>query len=469
VALLAGVAVLAWAAPAPAGTYTVVACDAPGANGVNRSWTPVVSELGGPHQPEVFDFHPSCSTGLGVSSHSPEQRTSSFLSGGSWQFNAPAGTSIVGVRATRYGEVRSSADDPNTGGPENGDWDVFLQDASGAAIGGQFGPEQCNPERTGGLCTVGTLPRGGDTGQLRIAPTSRLAWGIVCAGDNLAFCFTNAGPGFGNYPLGIFWLYGATVTLEDTSAPDPWLDGAMFAGGWRRPTDAIAFSAADNSGIRTAQLLIDGADAGHADQRCDASVTVPCPNVGARSASIGPLADGRHQIRLVVTDSAGNPATLDRTVDVDGDGPRATIKRPSGKTIRIAVSDAGSGVKFASLEVRNRSDEPFRTLPAEIVNGVLRATLDRGRASAVGIRVLVTDFAGNVTSGQLTEMSLRAHGHALRSGGTKVRYGRRTTFFGRLTTREGVPLAGQPVTVEQLAPAPANSSAVTTDAKGRFQ
>ena len=97
------------AAPAQAGTYDVVACNAPGANGVNRSWTTVVySWPTVSAQPELFDFHTTCSSGLGVSSHSPEQRLSSYTNSGGLRFTAPAGTTIVAIRANRYDEVRSS-------------------------------------------------------------------------------------------------------------------------------------------------------------------------------------------------------------------------------------------------------------------------------------------------------------------------------------------------------------------------
>ena len=86
--------------------------------------------------------------------------------------------------------------------------------------------------------------------------------------------------------------------------------------------------------------------------------------------------------------------------------------------------------------------------PPPSPNGRLTARLDRGSASRVGIRVTVTDNAGNVTSGHLNEMSLRVGGRPLRGGAASVGYGRSATVTGRLLTRDGQPLAGVPVSVE---------------------
>ena len=46
---------LAWAEPAAAGTYDVVSCGAPGANGVNGAWQ-VAPDFDG----RYWDINPSC-------------------------------------------------------------------------------------------------------------------------------------------------------------------------------------------------------------------------------------------------------------------------------------------------------------------------------------------------------------------------------------------------------------------------
>jgi hypothetical protein len=45
---------------ASAGTYDVVSCRAPGANGVNAAWTPFLNALDGSQQPDGFDFIYNC-------------------------------------------------------------------------------------------------------------------------------------------------------------------------------------------------------------------------------------------------------------------------------------------------------------------------------------------------------------------------------------------------------------------------
>jgi hypothetical protein len=471
-ALLAAVLFLTVsAAHASAGTYDVVACNAPGANGVNNSWRTVTEALPGVTiMADAFDFGTSCSPGLYVRSHSPEQRTANWTNTGAFRIDAPAGTSIVAVRATRYDEVRSSADDPNTATAENGDWDVLLS-GDGFLVGGEFGQEQCHSEGPG-ICTKGERDVGSDTGLIRVAPTPFLRWGVSCGGAPYPQCFANAGPGFGNYSLGIFWLYGATVTIEDLTSPSAALGGDLLGAGWRKPSEALTWSASDNTGIRRRQLLVDGVEVARGDSSCDATKTIPCPNASAAPVSPGPIADGRHELRFVATDSAGNPTTVTKSVDVDGNGPTAVLSRASGKTITVSVSDGASGVAGGAISVRNTTAEPFRPLPTTLANGRLTAKLDRGSASRVGVSVNVTDNAGNVTAGEMSEMSLRVGGRTLRGGAASVSYRRSASFSGRIATRDGLPLAGQAVAVEETSRAAGSSptvvGTVTTDAKGRF-
>jgi hypothetical protein len=66
-------------------------------------------------------------------------------------------------------------------------------------------------------------------------------------------------------------------------------------------------------------------------------------------------------------------------------------------------------------------------------------------------------------------MSLRVRGKKLHGGSASVAYRHAAKVSGRLTTRDGVPLAGQPVTIQQTWPAAAVIGTVATDAKGRFR
>jgi hypothetical protein len=447
------------AVPASAGTYDVVAC---GTSGINRSWTSeVVAFPPVEPVPSAFEFRLGCAPGLSVTTH-PERRKVGYSNTGSLKFSAPAGTAIVAVRASRYGEVRSSPDDPNTPDPENGDWEVGLGTNVGR-VGGDFGSEQCRSEATG-VCVVGAAGRT-DTGLIRVAPASSLSWSVGCGGANLASCFTASGP-----PLGTLTLYGVTVTLEDTSAPTADLTGELLADGWRRPSNSLLWSARDNVGIRSGQILVDGQQRQRVESSCDATRPVPCPNVTGAAADLGSLADGRHEISLIATDSAGNAVTTTRSVAVDGTPPSATLSRASGRTISVRVADGASGLATGAIEVRNRPSEPFRAVPTTLANGVLTARLDRGSAARAGIRVTVTDNAGNVTAGHLNEMSLRVGGRSLRGGAASLGYGRSASVTGRLSTRDGQVIAGVPVTVESTprGGSPSVVATVTTSSRGGF-
>ena len=148
------------------------------------------------------------------------------------------------------------------------------------------------------------------------------------------------------------------------------------------------------------------------------------------------------------------------------------MTRASGRAIEVRVGDGASGVAGGTIEVRNRPSEPFRALPTTLSNGRLTARLDRGSASRIGIRVTVTDNAGNVTTGHINELSLRVGRRSLRGGAASVSYGRSARVTGRLSTRDGQPLAGQPITIEST-PRVSGAAAqvvatVTTSSRGGF-
>ena len=184
-----------------------------------------------------------------------------------------------------------------------------------------------------------------------------LTWGVSCGGGNLGFCFSNAGAGFGYYPLGIFWLYGATVTLEDNSAPTAALGGDLLSPGWRKPTDSLTWAASDNAGIRRRALLVDGAEVAASATDCDATRPVPCANFPASPVALGPVTDGRHEVKLVATDSAGNPTTVTQTVDCrrqrpGRDGHPSERQDDHGRGLRRRVGRGGRDDLGAQLAER---------------------------------------------------------------------------------------------------------------------
>jgi hypothetical protein len=162
---------------------------------------------------------------------------------------------------------------------------------------------------------------------------------------------------------------------------------------------------------------------------------------------------------------------------LDGTPPTAELERARGNTIVVAVGDATSGVASAGIEVRNRSKEPYRNLPATLAAGRHRAKLDRGSASRIDMRVTVRDAAGNVTQGSPTRLSVTSakfgrRTRRVRSNRVKVPFGRRAAVHGRLLLSAGQPLADQTIgvasTVRRRGARAQLVGAVRTGRSGRF-
>jgi hypothetical protein len=455
-------------AAARAGTYDVVTCSPGGPGGVNNAWvaTPVENINGPPedaHQPG-YALIESCATG------GPMIRSgmgATFAYWGTWkdlEFRAPADTRIARLALWReaYGQGTASG----------GNWRVRAIVDQDTPLGGSFGPDQC---KTGepfhpSTCRVGGSAYGDAAATRYDLAATRLRVGLECFAPQLRSCDTNGS----GAPFGSYRLKAAVVTIRDDTLPALEAAGPLFEAGWRRLDSDLAISAGDNTGIKSVRLLVDGQERSRVDPACDYTFPRPCADTGGRRLGLGsaPIADGSRQVQVVAEDAAGNLASVTRAVMIDAHGPTATLARSSGRTISVRVGDGASGVATGTIEVRNRPSEPFRALPTTLSGGRLTARLDRGRAARVGIRVTVTDHTGNVTSGQLNQMSLRVRGRSLRGGAASVGYGRSARVTGQLLTRDDQPIGGRPITIEST---PRVSGAtrqvvatVTTNSRGRF-
>src|SRR4051812_11026853 len=250
-AVAAGLAMAALGAPAAsAGTYEVVSCNAPGAGGVNNSWSWGVEAFGSSvsgDDPDHFAVTGSCSSPTGLRGGS-----NAFASASRWgligrfRFVAPAGTDIRRVTLWRYTTATQSTDDPGTPADESGSWELSAR--YGAS---QLFTDSCQPG-------VGFYPNPCHTGSPVYSSASRVVYdgraqdftiGVSCGGATIALqCNTRDASGA---PLAFVDLQGATVTLEDGSAPALRVGGPLFAGGWRHDTDAVSYATSDNSGIRS--------------------------------------------------------------------------------------------------------------------------------------------------------------------------------------------------------------------------
>ncbi len=486
-----GTAILLCSAPgaARAGTYDVVACNAPGANLINRAWTVETYNFNGGAAPPASSFFtlPSatdvskCNAGYGVSLQSLNaRRTVKASEGAAWTFHAPEGTTVQRIQIWRFGEARASTDDTSTAPVESNVWQVIFR--AGNAPGGSTTPggppattDWCAgpPSSPTQYCMIGNSP---------FAPASFVTyddvdrpviqWGIECAGPQTQVCFT---ADTANAIHAAINLEGARVTVEDLVAPAVAFGGAP--GGWHRAVEGQTASATDSAGIREIRVLVDGTERATTSPTCDFHLHAPCPTLLTTPFDFAGVPDGPHTVSMVAEDTAGNVASTERTIDIDGTAPTVDLLPVSGRTIKARVSDAGSGLAGGTIAYRRKPTGPFVNLRTARHGSQLVARVPQGqRASSVGIRVSVADAAGNTTSDVATSMSLnRRVGKTVRkvrAGRVSVPYGRPATFSGRITTTDGVPLAGQTVsvtsTLRQTAATLQPFATVTTDARGRF-
>ena len=468
-------AVLAVPAGAQAGTYDVVSCNAPGANGRNNSLTYTATSYDPQYNSVVggwYEADTSCDGGLIARSRTVDGTQARWLTSAQWSFDAPAGTEITAVSSWRFGEaLDDKPDDPNTLLDEGDHWRPDLVDHTGQPIGGPGGGETCTHPGNVPSCRIGA-PGGVRTDHRLV--TSRLSWRVVCGGDITGACGTS----YGGYPLATMVVYGTKITLQDNSAPAASLSGPLLAPGWRRPGDAVSYSASDNSGIRGATLAAGTAQATDA-RTCDFTYAVPCANASARPLQFSaPLPDGRYPIRLTVTDAAGNPRVVEAPVAVDGTVPSADLRRPRGRLLRVAAKDFASGLAAGQLLVRNGPAEPYRALPTRFRKGRLVARLDRGRPSRIDLQATVRDNAGNEQTGapakfritSVTSQRLRAK--VRRGARVRVKFGRPVTIRGQLVLSGRRPVAGVPISVtttpRTAGAAPSVEATGTVGANGRF-
>ena len=344
---------------------------------MNHSLTSYIGSYDPARQAEAnrsYELDGSCAGGLIARSH-PLHTTAPWLTDGGWRFDAPAGTEITRVVSWRFGEARDFGDDPATPFVDEGDhWRVALTDGTGQFVGGPAGGETCAHGLNIPACTIGEPNGGRSQHDVR---TNALRWAVSCGGEIIGGCPTSyadpiTAPG---YPLATMALYGTAITLTDPSAPARrWADRCSPAAG-AGPATARAYSASDNSGIRSAELTVGPAGA-RDDRACDFTYKVPCANAADRPLALAAAPpDGAYTGRLTVTDASGNPASVEKPVMIDGTAPSVSLKRPKRGSIIVGVTDWFSGLAAGA------DPGPQRAV------GALPASGDRvpqGRAAGAG-------------------------------------------------------------------------------------
>lgn len=463
---------------AGAGTYDVLACNAPGANGVNNSWSWSVGTLnGGPSAEDsaAYALSGSCAStnGLRGGSNPAGPATVRWGTFANFRFDAPADTDIVRVSLWRYGVGRLGTDNPGTTDNESGRFEVSATYGPGNSV---FA-DSCQPGTSifPNPCQIGSPGFSDASKVVHDGRADLFEIGVFCGGDQISYrCNTNDGQG---NPFAFVDLQGADVRLEDTTHPTVAASGPLLAVGWHQPSADVALNGSDNSGIRAVRLDVDGRTVVRRRVACDFTRPVPCPSVNGAHFTGGAIGDGGHAVRLVAEDAAGNTGVIQRTVKVDGSPPSVILDRASGQAIVLGITDVNSGVASATLEVRNSSSEPYRTLNSTFAGGKLRATADRGDASKLDMRVTVRDNAGNVAQGNPTRFTVTSakigrRVRKVRAGRVTIPFGRKATLRGRLTLSAGQPFAGQTIlatsAVRKHGAIVTAAGRAVTDRHGRF-
>lgn len=283
--LLAGVL----PAAASAGSYTVLACNAAGAN---HSWiarqSPLMST--GSVCPTVDDR-----SGLKSRSSTLHVRAGSG-SYAEWRFTAPAGTTIVGL--SWVGRMSASQG-----------WESTIETDTGHLLAG------CRPARDGPCRQL--YGGRGRPAFVRVPAAGSIR--AVSACRRRSGCLT--GDGHGN-PFVSNELYSTAVAISQSGPPQLAAGGPLWAPAWLRGPQAVTFSAHDTTGIQRTSLFVDGALTQLTNVPCDFSRPAPCHDVSSSyTLDTGRLSDGPHTASVTVANAAGNPAGAQRTIYVDNTPP----------------------------------------------------------------------------------------------------------------------------------------------------
>ena len=303
------------------------------------------------------------------------------------------------------------------------------------------------------------------------------------------------------------WVRSVRLTIADHSNPAfVRLGGSLRAGGWLRGQQGLDVVATDRgSGLAQIVASVNGAALASKPGQCPGRISgtaissrlTPCgPNGELRinpSTAAPPFQNGANDMRVCITDFAGNLGCDQRTVHVDNAPPSlafANSEDPADpELIRVAASDPHSGIAAAQIRIRPMEGAgDWKPLSTQAEGGELRTRVD-SRAYPPGryeLRAEAADVAGNaaattsrangepmVVNLPLRE-SVRLDAH-VGPGGSKrqsLAYGQDTRAAGRLTDASGDPLAGERVRVEEYfgrgALIDRRVRAVRTDARGRW-
>ena len=316
-ALAIGLLLLAARGAAGAGYYTVVQCG--WGAGLDASWVVTAAAaalLPDPSCPqvgtdEVADTH----VGITSPGHAGGVAAGSYAA---WRWVAPEGAGIVAISGNWWRSVQSGFE------------------------------QQLATESGDGTLAVFAAAADSDTSPTPFAasfPTPRPAF------EDLLRCARKAGEScFLNSPTSSA-VDELTIRVEDLAVPLVGIGGDLVAGGWRRGVQGAVASGSDaGSGLRFAELRIDGLGAAQTELPCAktdldgwvATQMRPCQAEAGTALALDTtsLGDGPHTAAACLTDFAENlSCTPDRRVLVNNNPPAA----PRGVVVAGGWGRSGAG------------------------------------------------------------------------------------------------------------------------------
>jgi hypothetical protein len=283
----------------------------------------------------------------------------------------------------------------------------------------------------------------------------------------------------------------ATATFRvDRSAPSVSVSRAPSAGGWSAVPIVLEATGNDQASLSGMQ----GAPAGEPlDMGAYMTYSVDGGTPANRRGGYTDVTlaeDGVHLVDFVARDAAGNGSGIESAeVKIDQTAPTGAFEHqnPSDpRQLKVAVSDALSGVAGGDMEYRREGTDGFTRLPTSLADGHLSGRLDdlglsKGRYE---FRAVVTDVAGNravigtradgssmtlnlpvraATKVQVGATSAKKRCVTIKRkrkgefrkrrkcrmvrGGTNVAYGMRLQSSGTLKRVDGTPVANATVTI----------------------
>lgn len=152
-----------------------------------------------------------------------------------------------------------------------------------------------------------------------VTGATRIIQRVVCVGEGGGSCSSRS--------LNYIRTFTAKATVADVSSPTVGVvaDSPFTRGEWVNGTQAVAYDAVDNIGVRLARATIANVPRGEHPRPCNYALRVPCPSgpghVGVDTRS---LDEGSQSLVVQAEDAAGNVgASAPVTVRVDNTAPGA--------------------------------------------------------------------------------------------------------------------------------------------------